>query len=94
MTTETIQNIKTLPNNQWAVVTVPMFLSLITGAYKAGFDNTGKVTLKYEDAETESAVFPIEESQRLYENCLGETPDAGWFDLVGIVQREAKAVTK
>lgn len=83
--------IANIPEKRWAVVTVSQFLALLTGAYMAGFDRDGGITLRYTDNTRESATFPIEEAQRLYDNALGESPNAGWWRIVGAVQEKARA---
>lgn len=39
--------------------------ALISGAYKAGFFNDGKITLVYTDQKKESYIFPIKEAQEI-----------------------------
>ncbi len=71
-----------LPDGEAIFISPLKIQAIITGACMAKQDKTGAITLTYEDGTTEKAVF-------------NNPPDVGsfdnWFDLVGMVQSQARS---
>lgn len=83
---EDVVPIKDIENGMVYTILAPMIQARISGAYKAGFDNKGKITLIYEDGTSESAQFEIDEAQ-----AIAEMGMENWFHIVGSVQDRARA---
>ena len=80
---EEVPKIKNIENGMVYALVAPLIQARISGAYKAGFDNTGKITLIYEDLTHESAQFELEEAQG-----IAEVGIKNWFHIVGAVQEK------
>ena len=80
--------IEEIKEGQVFKIVAPRFISMMCGAYQAGFYPDGRVTLVYEDESRESAQFSLSEAQAILDRGLS---DAGIFAVVSAVQHRARS---